>query len=121
MSLSAGPLLVFTPAFDEAAVFYGDTLGLRLSARFPDQLVFDLAGAALHVFRCTHPIDPEHGETAGAVITFMAPDLEAAMARLREKGVRFLHSAPALNAEARLRYAAFVAPGGVIHELAERY
>lgn len=55
------------------------------------------------------------------LIEVFTPDLvEAAMRELTGRGVVFLHDAPAENALAGLRYAAFQAPGGNVHELIER-
>lgn len=119
--LKAGPLLVMTPDLDAARRFYGDVLGLALRAEFGDQLVFALPPADLHVFRCEAPAPASrHGRDGAGVITFEVASLVQAMAALKARGVRFLHEAPAANADCGWLYAAFEAPGGLVHELVER-
>jgi hypothetical protein len=57
---------------------------------------------------------------AGTACAFEVDSIDESMRRLGERGVTFLHAAPAENALARVRYAAFRAPGGNVHELIER-
>ncbi len=119
--MKLGPALVMTPDLEAALNFYRDALGLSLSEQFESQLVFDLGGRALHVFACARPApEAEHGADAGSVISFEVEAIEPAMAALAARGVAFLHARPAWNADAGLAYAAFRAPGGVVHELVER-
>jgi catechol 2,3-dioxygenase-like lactoylglutathione lyase family enzyme len=114
--------VVLTPDLDEARRFYRDILGLGLTGERPDQLVFGLDGGELHVFGCDQaaPADHRHGATAATVCAFEVASIEAEMARLRAAGVVFLHETPAQNPLGGLRYAAFKAPGGNVHELIER-
>jgi catechol 2,3-dioxygenase-like lactoylglutathione lyase family enzyme len=116
-----GVVVVLTPDLDEARRFYRDLLGLGLAAENANQLVFDLDGAELHVFSCADPApgDYRHGATAATVCAFEVASIEAEMARMRDAGVVFLHSTPAENVLGGLRYAAFQAPGGNVHELIE--
>ncbi len=119
--MKLGPALVMTPDLEAALAFYRDVLGLALRERFESQLVFDLGGRALHVFACARPaLEAEHGADAASVISFEVEAIEPAMAALAARGVTFLHARPAWNAQAGLAYAAFRAPGGVVHELVER-
>ncbi|WP_333586843.1 VOC family protein [Phenylobacterium sp.] len=119
--MKLGPVIVMTPDLEAAAEFYRDALGLRLAHRTPDQLIFELGGAALHIFRCEHAAGAEgHGRDAASVITFEVQSLSIEMERLRTHGVTFIHEKPARNEAARLNYMAFVAPGGNVHELVER-
>lgn len=119
--MKIGPALVMTPDLDAALDFYGDILGLTLSRRSPDQLVFEDDGKTLHIFRSGRSAsESRHGDDAASVITFEVESLEDEIARLRARGVTFLHEKPASNEFAGLTYAAFVAPGGNIHELVER-
>lgn len=112
-------LMVLTPAFAEAKVFYRDVLGLRLASELSDMAIYALEGGAeLHLFECAAPAPEGHGERAASVIVFEVTDLDARMRDLKAKGVQFLHETPAGNG--LYRYAAFTAPGGVVHELAER-
>jgi catechol 2,3-dioxygenase-like lactoylglutathione lyase family enzyme len=110
-----------TPDVEAALEFYGDILGLPLARRSADQLVFEVGGASLHVFRCERPAgDGRHGRDASSVITFEVESLDAEVRRLRARGVAFIHERPVRNELAGLRYVAFVAPGGNVHELVER-
>lgn len=119
--MKLGPALVMTPDLEAALAFYRDILGLALRERFESQLVFDLGGRALHVFACARPAsEAEHGADAASVISFEVEAIEDAMAALAARGVMFLHAQPVWNAQAGLAYAAFRAPGGVVHELVER-
>ena len=119
--LKAGPLLVMTPDLKVARGFYGETLGLPVRAEYGDQLVFGLGQADLHVFRCEDAAPASHhGRNAASVIAFEVASMAEAMAVLKARGVRFLHQAPATNADCGWRYAAFEAPGGLVHELVER-
>ncbi|MDP1874887.1 VOC family protein [Phenylobacterium sp.] len=119
--MKLGPALVMTPDLDAALAFYGEVLGLPLRERAEDQLVFDVGASSLHVFRCQKQrTEIQHGEDAASVVTFEVQCLDAEMARLRARGVTFLHESPGRNALAGLSYAAFLAPGGNVHELVER-
>ncbi len=119
--MKLGPALVMTPDLEAALSYYRDVLGLALRERFENQLVFDLGGRALHVFACARPApEAEHGADGASVISFEVEAIEPAMAALAARGVAFLHARPAWNADAGLAYAAFRAPGGVVHELVER-
>lgn len=119
--MKLGPALVMTPDLDAAREFYGEILGLTLSRSSADQLVFDVGPVTLHVFRCADAGPGlRHGEDAASVITFEVDSLSTEVARLRAHGVTFLHETPGFNAFAGLTYAAFLAPGGNVHELVER-
>jgi catechol 2,3-dioxygenase-like lactoylglutathione lyase family enzyme len=120
MKLAA--LLVFVPDLAEAQDFYARILGLVLIDRSDTSLSFALGPAELHVFRCDGDASRHrHGQDASTAIAFDVASIETEMTRLRAEGVCFLHDQPAINAELRVRYAAFVAPGGNIHELMERF
>lgn len=119
--LKLGPLLVLTPDLDEARAIYRDVLGLQIAREFEDQIVFELANASLHVFRCRNRApESEHGQDAATVMTFEVAGLEDVLRQLKDKGVRVLHRHPAWNAEMGWAYAAFHGPGGLVHELVER-
>jgi catechol 2,3-dioxygenase-like lactoylglutathione lyase family enzyme len=117
-----GMIVVLTPDLDEARRFYGDWLGLKLDRETGNQLIFDLGGTELHVFSCTDvaPSGYRHGVTAATACAFEVASIEAEMSRLKALGVVFLHARPAENALSGIRYAAFEAPGGNVHELVER-
>lgn len=76
---------VLTPDHVRAAAWYRDVLGLTLVSQDTFAATFELAGTALRL--TTVP-----GWTAGAhtVLGWEVPDLNAAMAALKTKGVEFL-------------------------------
>ena len=76
---------VLTPDHKRAAAWYRDVLGLTHVSTDDFAAVFDLAGTTLRL--TTVP-----GHTAGAhtVIGWAVPDIRAAMAPLKAKGVEFL-------------------------------
>ena len=76
---------VLTPDHKRAAAWYRDALGLTHVSTDDFAAVFDLAGTTLRL--TTVP-----GFTAGAhtVIGWAVPDIRAAMAPLKAKGVEFL-------------------------------
>ena len=118
MSLTLATMMVLTPDLDEARQFYCGVLGFGLESATEHQLVLAHAGAAFHVFRSQEAAPPaRHGAQAASVFVFGVGDIDAAMADLRAKGVRFIHGRPARNAHGR--YAAFHAPGGNVHEIFE--
>ncbi|MGH7023186.1 MAG: VOC family protein [Caulobacteraceae bacterium] len=114
--------MVFTPDLDEAERFYRDVLALELTEKTANALTFDLGGTEFRVFQCEDeaPRGHKHGGTAGTACAFEVPSVEAAMRRLKARGVTFLHEAPAQDARSGVRYAAFHAPGGNVHEIMER-
>lgn len=119
--MKLGPLLVMTPDLDAALDFYGKALGLLMSNRTDNQLVFELGATSLHVFLCENPAPPcKHGADAAAVITFEVESLDETVRALKSLGVVFLHDRPGRNEAANLNYTAFEAPGGIVHELVQR-
>ncbi|MFN3913275.1 VOC family protein [Hyphomonas sp.] len=76
---------VLTPDHNRAAAWYRDVLGLTHVSTDAFAATFDLAGTTLRL--TTVP-----GWTAGAhtVLGWAVPDLRAAMASLKAKGIEFL-------------------------------
>lgn len=111
-------LMIFVPDLEQARAFYSGTLGFPVSAEGDDHLVFGHEGAELVAFTCERAGSiGDYSNESRAVFVFGVPSLEAAMKELRARGVEFLHEAPA---EGPLgRYAAFVDPFGIVHELQE--
>ena len=61
--MKLGLMMVLTPDLAEARDFSGDILGLRLTADTPSQLIFDVAGAELHLpMRRARPAAPPRRE-----------------------------------------------------------
>jgi catechol 2,3-dioxygenase-like lactoylglutathione lyase family enzyme len=115
-------IVVLTPDLNEARRFYAGLLGLTLARESANQLIFDVGGTQFHVFSCTDaaPAGYRHGATAATACAFEVASIEAEMNRLKALGVVFLHRKPAENTVSGIRYAAFEAPGGNVHELVER-
>ncbi len=113
-------LMIVAPDLARAKAFYGATLGFALKSETPQRLVFAQEGAAdLVIFKGTRDAPPAaHGETASTTFVFAVSALDAAMAALKAKGVRFLHATPAQGEFGR--YAAFADPFGNVLELLER-
>jgi len=111
-------LMLFVPDLAEARRFYGETLGLPLLAETADYLRLTLSERELVVFRCERPgTVGDYADEARAVIVFAVPSVAEALARFRAQGVPCLHAVPA---EGPLgRYAAFVDPFGIVHEVQE--
>jgi glyoxylase I family protein len=113
-----GLLMIFVPDLDEAERFYAGTLGLPVKARAGGRLVFACEGADLVAFRCARSgAVGDYAREARAVFAFEVPSLDAALQGLRAKGVRVLHDEPGENEFGR--YAAFVDPFGIVHEVFE--
>jgi catechol 2,3-dioxygenase-like lactoylglutathione lyase family enzyme len=119
--LELGFIMVLTPDLTEAEGFYRDVLGLALLDRTSNRLVFDLAGIEFRVFRCAEAAaEHRHASNAATVCVFEVPSINAAITRMRDKGVVFIHETPAQDAYSGFRYAAFRAPGGNVREIMER-
>lgn len=109
-------IMLLLPDLAEARRFYEGLLGFAVLEAGPERLILQHEGAAFHIYRCEEPaLAADHGRAAASVLVFGVPDVEAAMAEMKRKGVDFLHALPATNASGR--YAAFRAPGGLVHEI----
>jgi catechol 2,3-dioxygenase-like lactoylglutathione lyase family enzyme len=76
---------ILTPDHERASPWYRDVLGLSLVSADHFAAVFDLGGTTLR-------LTTVKGWTAGAhtVLGWAVPDIRAAMAHLKTKGVEFL-------------------------------
>ena len=121
LAMKLGFVMVLTPDLAVAERFYRDAIGLILIDRASSHLVFDLDGTEFRVFQCAEPAaEHRHASSAATICIFEVPSIEAAMSRMRDNGVVFIHQAPAEDAYGGFRYAAFHAPGGNVHEIMER-
>ncbi len=81
-----GQIAVNAHDVERAAAFYQDTLGLKsLFKAGPGLAFFDCGGVRLML---TRPEKPEF-DHPGSIIYFAVPDIQAAHATMKEKGVRF--------------------------------
>jgi glyoxylase I family protein len=111
-------LMIFVPDLRVARTFYGDGLGFSVDREGEDYIVFRFDGGELIAFRCDQDASAgDYSREARAVFVFDVPMVEETMTTLKKKGIEFLHAVPA---EGPLgRYAAFVDPFGIVHEIRE--
>lgn len=81
-----GQIAVNAHDVERAATFYQDVLGLKLLFRAgPGLAFFDCGGLRLML---TRPEKPEFDHLS-SILYFAVPDIQAAHARMKEKGVHF--------------------------------
>jgi methylmalonyl-CoA/ethylmalonyl-CoA epimerase len=81
-----GQIAINAHDVERAATFYQDTLGLKLLFKAgPGLAFFDCGGVRLML---TRPEKPEF-DHPGSILYFAVPDIQAAHATMKEKGVRF--------------------------------
>ena len=82
-----GQIQVRAHDVERAAAFYQNFLGLRLLFKAPPGLAFfDCGGVRLMI---DHPEKPEF-DHASSILYFAVPDIQAAFAQMKERGVRFV-------------------------------
>ena len=81
-----GQIAINAHDVERAAAFYQDTLGLKLLFRAgPGLVFFDCGGVRLML---TRPEKPEFDHPS-SILYFAVPDIQAAYAAMKEKGVKF--------------------------------
>jgi methylmalonyl-CoA/ethylmalonyl-CoA epimerase len=81
-----GQIAINAHDVERAAAFYQDMLGLKLLFKAgPGLAFFDCGGVRLML---TRPEKPEF-DHPGSILYFAVPDIQAAHAAMKEKGVRF--------------------------------
>ncbi len=81
-----GQIAINVHDVERAATFYQDVLGLKLLFKAgPGLAFFDCGGVRLML---TLPEKPEF-DHPGSILYFAVPDIQAAHARMKEKGVHF--------------------------------
>lgn len=111
-------LMIFVPDIQAAKRFYCEVLGFGIGAERSDAITFTGAGCRLVAYKCAKPAVPrDYTLEAQAVFVFEVPNLDKALEELSRHHVNILHSTPGENEEGR--YAAFVDPFGIVHELFE--
>jgi methylmalonyl-CoA/ethylmalonyl-CoA epimerase len=81
-----GQIAINAHDVERAAAFYRDMLGLKLLFKAgPGLAFFDCGGVRLML---TRPERPEF-DHASSILYFAVPDIQAAHARMKEKGVNF--------------------------------
>ena len=84
LSKSKLQTIICTSRITEAQSFYQNVLGLTLTGQSDGALVFDVGGGDLRVSPVPTTRPSEH-----TVAGFSVDDVEAVMARLRDRGVEF--------------------------------
>lgn len=117
--MKLGSLMLFVPDLAEAKRFYCGTLGFPLRSQSESTLEFALEGCDFSAFKCERNGEVgDYSQVARSVFVFDVASVDATMHELRARGVRFLHNRPAENEDCR--YAAFVDPFGIVHEIREK-
>jgi methylmalonyl-CoA/ethylmalonyl-CoA epimerase len=81
-----GQIAVNVHELERAATFYQDTLGLKLLFKAGPKLAFfDCGGVRLMLT----PAEKPEFDHPGSILYFAVPDIQAAHATMKEKGVRF--------------------------------
>ena len=111
-------LMVFVPDLSRARGFYEGVPGFPVTGEGAHHVVFSAGGTPLVAFRGERDgVVGDYSREGRAVFVFAVPSITDAMARLQAAGVRFLHERPAEGSPGR--YAAFVDPFGIVHEVQE--
>ena len=107
---------IYADNLDKAVAFYRDALGFSEQAR-PVPFIVELAheGAALVLCQAESPASVGYPNRAGVVIGIMAPDLDAAVNRVKSAGHAPIHSEP--QAYPGGKYVAVADPAGNVVEL----
>jgi glyoxylase I family protein len=110
--------MIFAPDLEQAKAFYAGVLGFAVQVDEPTHLLFSSENAELVVFKCERAGSVgDYSRESRAVFVFEVPSINDAMRDLHAAGVVLLHEAPASGPLGR--YAAFVDPFGIVHELLE--
>ena len=111
--------MLLVPDLREAKRFYCEVLGFDISSETHDRLTFSGAGCEMVAFRCEKAGEiGDYANEGRSVLVFSVQSIEETIRDLKAKGVIFLHSTPADNEIGR--YAAFVDPFGIVHEIMEK-
>ena len=111
-------ILIFVPSIPNAKRFYSEVLGFEIAAESKTHLSFTGAGCEFVAYKCDKSAAPgDYANEARSVLVFEVTDLDAAIKNLQAHNVTILHSTPGENESGR--YAAFVDPFGIVHEIFE--
>jgi glyoxylase I family protein len=116
--MKLGHLMVFVTDLEAARAFYVRVLGFSVDRESENHAVFRFEGGELAAFKCDRDAQiGDYSREARAVFVFDVPAIEETMITLKAQGIKLLHDLPA---EGPLgRYAAFVDPFGIVHEIRE--
>ena len=91
-----GQISIVVSDIDRAVEFYRDVLGLQYLFGFPGMAFFDCGGVRLYLAR---PEKPEFDRTS--ILYYKVPDMAAAAASLKAKGVTFEQEPRAVHKDAK--------------------
>jgi catechol 2,3-dioxygenase-like lactoylglutathione lyase family enzyme len=110
--------MIFVPDILKARQFYSEVLGFKVAAESKSYLSFVGAECEFVAYKCDRPAPAgDYAREARSVLVFEVSDLEGMLENLRARNVTVLHSTPGENESGR--YAAFVDPFGIVHEIFE--
>jgi len=81
-----GQIAIQAHDVERAAAFYEDVLGLKLLFKAPPGLVFLDCGGVRLMFTRPEKTELDH---PNSILYFAVPDIQAAHAKMKEKGVKF--------------------------------
>lgn len=111
-------IMIFVPNLSKARTFYEEVLGFTVVAQTQTWLSFAGAGCDFVAYKCEKSATVgDYANESRSVFVFKVPDLDASLAHLRAHNVTVLHATPGCNEDGR--YAAFVDPFGIVHEIFE--
>lgn len=110
--------LIYVTDFEAAKAFYCGTLGGEATDEDDVRLAVRLGHLDIDMFLVNEAADAaKYAMRPGIALVFQVDDVDEEMARLKSKGVRFIHDEP--NQNAYYRYAAFTDPSGNVIEIAQ--
>ena len=117
MNVAFAMLLVHDLAAAES--FYTDILGFTVVQKSEGSVHFKCGSLEFVAFPCERPaVRSEHAVDSCSAFVFAVDDIEASMADMKTRGVRFIHETPGVKQLGR--YAAFYDPSGIVHEIFQR-
>ena len=111
-------IMIFVPDIPAAKRFYCDVLGFGIDTETKESVAFTGAGCRFEAYKCAKAaVLRDYSMEAQPVFVFEVPNLDHALEKLSRHQVEILHPTPGVNEEGR--YAAFVDPFGIVHEIFE--
>lgn len=110
--------LIYVTDFEAAKTFYCDILGGDVTGEDDVRLAVRLGHLNIDMFLVNEGAEASnYAMRPGIALVFQVDDVEEEMARLKAKGVAFIHDAP--NQNAYYHYAAFTDSSGNVIEIAQ--
>ena len=93
MSIRSGMIQINVTDLAEARRFYGGALGIPLGEPFGSEGPFELLlgeGPAVLVYAVEHAVPTDYPNQTGVTLVLYVDDIDATVARWRERGVEFI-------------------------------